>query len=158
MWAAENKIDGKSCSWRGRWRVVDHVDRAKRSLIMAAVHSENTSPEIAVRKIVHGLGYRFRLHVGKLLGRPDLVFTSRRKVIFVHGCFWHRHRNCRYTTSPKTRRKFWEAKFTANVKRDRRVQRELRRTNWAVLTVCQCELQNRERLARRLDDFLSNQG
>jgi DNA mismatch endonuclease (patch repair protein) len=135
--------------------VVDHVDRKKRSLIMAAVHSKDTSPELAVRKIVHGLGYRYRLHVGTLAGRPDLVFPARRKVIFVHGCFWHRHRNCRYATSPKTRRKFWEAKFAANVARDRRTERELRRKDWAVLAVWQCELKNAERLTGRLDDFLS---
>lgn len=135
--------------------MVDHVDRARRSLIMAAVHSKDTRPEVVVRKIVHGLGYRYRLHVVGLLGRPDLVFPSRRKVIFVHGCFWHRHQKCRYASSPKTRRKFWEAKFVTNVARDRRVGRELKRMGWAVLTVWQCELKKAERLSRRLDDFLS---
>jgi DNA mismatch endonuclease (patch repair protein) len=135
---------------------VDHVDQKKRSLIMAAVQSEDTGPEMAVRRLVHHLGYRYRLHVGALPGRPDLVFPSRRKVIFVHGCFWHRHRNCRYATSPKTRRKFWEAKFASNVARDHRSNRELRRMEWAVLTVWQCELRKPERLVGRLDDFLSN--
>lgn len=123
---------------------------------MAAVHSEDTSPEMAVRKIVHGLGYRYRLHVRTLPGRPDLVFPARRKVIFVHGCFWHRHRKCRYATSPKTRRRFWEAKFAANKARDRRVRRELRRMDWAVLAVWQCELRKSKGLAGRLDEFLSN--
>jgi DNA mismatch endonuclease (patch repair protein) len=135
---------------------VDHVDRTKRSLIMAAVHSKDTSPEMAVRKIVHGLGYRYQLHVRTLPGCPDLVFPVRRKIIFVHGCFWHRHRNCRYATSPKTHPEFWEAKFAANVVRDRRARRELRRMDWAVLTVWQCELKKPDRLTERLDDFLSD--
>lgn len=136
--------------------MVDHVDRKKRSLIMAAVHSEDTRPEMAVRKIVHGLGYRYRLHVRTLPGRPDLVFPARRKLVFVHGCFWHRHRNCRYASSPKTRRKFWGAKFAANVARDRRIVLELKRMGWAVFTVWQCQLKKPERLMGRLNDFLSN--
>lgn len=136
--------------------MVDHVDQAKRSLIMAAVHSEGTGPEKVVGRLVHRLGYHYRQHVKTLPGRPDLVFAARRKVIFVHGCFWHRHRGCRYATSPKTRRRFWEAKFARNVARDRRNKRELRRMGWAVLTVWQCELKKPERLAAQLDDFLSN--
>ena len=136
--------------------MVDHVDQATRSLIMAAVHSEDTGPEKIVRGIVHRLGYRYRLHVNTLPGRPDLVFPVRRKIVFVHGCFWHRHRKCRYATSPKSRRKFWEAKFAANVARDRRNERQLKRTGWDVLTVWQCELKNKERLTSRLDEFLAN--
>jgi DNA mismatch endonuclease (patch repair protein) len=135
---------------------VDHVDQKKRSLIMAAVHSEDTGPEMAVRRIVRGLGYRYRLHVVALPGKPDLVFPSRRKIVFVHGCFWHRHGNCRYATSPKTRKAFWSAKFAANVERDRRAKRELKRMGWAVLTVWQCELRKLVRLTGRLNDFLSN--
>ena len=136
--------------------MVDHVDQTKRSRIMAAVHSEDTGPERVVRGIVHRLGYRFRLHVKTLPGRPDLVFPARRKVVFVHGCFWHRHRNCRYATLPKSRRTFWEAKFAANVTRDRRNERQLKRMGWAILTVWQCELKKKERLTGRLDEFLSN--
>jgi len=136
--------------------VADHVDPRKRSLIMAAVHSKNTGPELAVRKIVHSLGYRYRLHVDTLPGKPDLVFRSRRKVVFVHGCFWHRHRHCRYASSPTTRKKFWEAKFAANVARDRRTLRSLKRMGWRAMTVWQCELKKSERLIRRLNEFLSN--
>jgi DNA mismatch endonuclease (patch repair protein) len=135
--------------------VVDHVIPAKRSLNMAAVHSKDTGPEMAVRKIVHCLGYRYRLHVHSLPGRPDLVFPSRRKVIFVHGCFWHRHPKCRYATSPKTHREFWQAKFTSNMARDRRARHKLKRMDWAVLTVWQCELKKRGKLTERLNDFLS---
>ena len=136
--------------------MADHVDRKKRSLIMAAVRSENTRPEMAVRKIVHGLGYRCRLHVRTLPGRPDLVFPAHRRIVLVHGCFWHRHKRCRYASSPKTRRKFWETKFAANVERDRRIVRQLKRMGWAVFTVWQCELKKPGRLTERLNDFLSN--
>lgn len=135
---------------------MDHVNRKKRSLIMAAVHSEDTGPEMAVRRLVHRLGFRYRLHVRALPGKPDLVFPSRRKIVFVHGCFWHRHGRCQYATSPKTRKAFWLAKFTANVERDRRAKRELKRMGWAVLTVWQCELKKLERLTGRLNEFLSN--
>lgn len=111
---------------------------------------------MAVRKIVHALGYRYRLHVPTLPGRPDLVFPARRKIVFVHGCFWHGHNKCRYATSPKTNREFWESKFAANVARDRRVRRELKKMNWATLTVWQCELKKPEKLTERLNDFLTN--
>jgi DNA mismatch endonuclease (patch repair protein) len=134
---------------------VDHVDQAKRSLIMAAVHSKNTKPELVVRKLVFGMGYRYRLHSAKLPGKPDLVFPGRHKLIFVHGCFWHRHKGCRYATSPKTRVDFWEAKFDANVARDKRTNRELKELGWSVLTVWQCQLKEPEKLARKLNDFLS---
>ena len=137
--------------------MTDHVDQAKRSLIMAAVHSKDTKPEMVVRKLVFGLGYRYRLHVATLPGKPDLVFPGRRKAIFVHGCFWHRHTNCRYATSPKSRVEFWEAKFTANVARDRRTNRELRKLGWSVLTVWQCQLKDHGKLMRKLDDFLADQ-
>ncbi len=136
--------------------MADHVNRAKRSLIMAAVHSRDTMPEIAVRKIVHSLGYRYRLHDSRLPGRPDLVFPSRRKVVFVHGCFWHRHAQCKYASSPKTRVAYWQAKFFANVARDRRTRRELKNLGWTQMTVWQCELKKPEKLTERLDDFLAD--
>lgn len=135
--------------------VVDHVDPAKRSLIMAAVHSKHTKPELVVRKIVYGLGYRYRLHSAKLPGRPDLVFPGRRKAVFVHGCFWHRHRGCRYASSPKTRVEFWKGKFEANVARDKRTCEELEDEGWKVLTVWECELKEPKRLAERLNEFLA---
>jgi DNA mismatch endonuclease, patch repair protein len=133
---------------------VDHVVPEKRSRIMAAVRSENTQPEMAVRRLVHKMGYRYRLHARGLPGRPDLVFPQRRKIVFVHGCFWHRHRNCRFATSPKTRVVFWSEKFERNMARDRRDRRALKKAGWAVMVVWQCELKNPEELARRIDDFL----
>src|SRR6202051_3411575 len=109
---------------------------------MSAVHSKDTKPEMAVRRVVHALGFRYRLHYASLPGRPDLVFPSRGKVIFVHGCFWHRHARCRYATIPKTRTDYWQDKFSANTERDRRNKRELKRLGWEVLIVWQCELKN----------------
>jgi DNA mismatch endonuclease, patch repair protein len=135
--------------------VTDHVNPEKRSEIMAAVRSWDTAPEMAVRRVVHGLGYRYRLHVQTLPGKPDLVFPSRRKVIFVHGCFWHRHARCRYTTSPKTRTEFWQDKFSTNVARDRRVRRELKKLGWSILTIWQCELKKQQQLEVRIDEFLA---
>jgi DNA mismatch endonuclease (patch repair protein) len=135
--------------------MADHVHRDTRSRIMAAVRSKNTQPELAVRRLVHGLGYRYRLHGSDLPGRPDLVFRSRRKVIFVHGCFWHRHPRCRYTTSPKTRVDYWQDKFRTNVARDRRVRRDLGKLGWSILSIWQCELKHPQKLKARIDDFLS---
>jgi DNA mismatch endonuclease (patch repair protein) len=121
---------------------------------MASVKGKNSKPEIAVRSIAHRLGYRFRLHRRDLAGTPDLVFPRRQKLIFVHGCFWHRHRNCSRTTTPKTRAAFWAQKFSDNVKRDARAQRRLRAEGWDVLVVWECETFERESLEARLRDFL----
>jgi DNA mismatch endonuclease, patch repair protein len=134
--------------------VTDRVDSVRRSSMMAAVRSKNTKPEMCVRRLVHSLGYRYRLHSTKLPGRPDLVFPRRRKVIFVHGCFWHRHADCLKATVPKTRTEFWEQKLDGNVARDRRIERMLNDDGWGVLILWQCELQGTERLSRRLHDFL----
>lgn len=136
--------------------MADHVDRCKRSLIMAAVPSKNTKPELAVRKIAHALGYRYRLHVASLPGKPDLVFPGRRKIILVNGCFWHRHPRCRYATSPKTRPAFWQQKFCTNVARDRRTRQQLKKLGWSILTIWQCELKNPQKLEVRIDEFLAD--
>lgn len=135
---------------------MDHVAPAKRSSIMAAVHSKNTSAEMAVRRIIHGLGYRYRLHVKTLPGQPDIVFPMRRKIIFVHGCFWHRHKDCKYASVPKSHVEFWSEKFSSNVARDNRVRAELRRMGWKILIVWQCQIKNPERLKEQLDGFLTD--
>lgn len=132
---------------------MDHVGAVKRSAIMAAVKSSDTKPEMALRRLLHGAGYRYALHRADLPGKPDLVFAPRRKVIFVHGCFWHRH-GCRYTTTPKTRPRFWVEKFAANVVRDRRVRRALRAMGWQCLVVWQCQLKNIDKVLRRAEKFL----
>ncbi len=135
--------------------VNDHIDRAKRSSMMAAVRSKNTKPELIVRKIVHALGFRYRLYGTDLPGKPDLVFRRKRKVIFVHGCFWHRHQHCSKASMPKTRIDFWREKFDSNVARDRRTEAVLAERGWNILTVWECELKDLEQLTQRLNDFLS---
>ena len=136
--------------------MTDHVDAQKRSAIMAAVHAKNTKPEMAVRKLVHAMGYRYRLHKKEIVGRPDLVFARRRKIIFVHGCFWHRHEGCKKASTPKTRPEFWQEKFDANVARDEQTERTLVGEGWKVLTIWQCELNDTERLTRRLNVFFED--
>jgi DNA mismatch endonuclease (patch repair protein) len=137
--------------------VTDRFDKSKRSAIMSAVHSKDTNPEIIVRKLVHAMGYRYRLHSKGLPGKPDLVFSGKRKVIFVHGCFWHRHMRCPKASTPKTRVDFWQEKFDANVARDKRTELALKKEGWSVLTVWQCELKDIQRLAKRFTDFLEQQ-
>jgi DNA mismatch endonuclease (patch repair protein) len=121
---------------------------------MAAVHSRDTAPELVLRRLLHGLGYRYRLHGGDLPGRPDLVFPARHKVIFVHGCFWHRHAGCKYTTTPKTRRRFWIQKFASNTLRDAQNIRELGKWGWQSMIVWQCQLKRPQATLRRVVRFL----
>ena len=121
---------------------------------MAAVRSENTSPELVVRHLLFSLGYRYRLHARDLPGRPDIVFRSRQCVVFVNGCFWHGH-VCSRGTRPASNIEFWQKKIGGNRERDRRVVKELRRAGWRVLTVWQCETKDQARLQRRLFKFLN---
>jgi len=133
---------------------MDPLSKEERSRLMSRIRGKDTTPEMVVRRLVHGLGYRYRLHVRDLPGCPDLVFPSRRKVIFVHGCFWHRH-SCRKGRSmPATRPKFWRTKFEGNRKRDRRFMRALRRRAWDVFVVWECQTKRPEQLLPRLVDFL----
>ena len=121
-----------------------------RSDIMRAVKRANTAPEIIVRQVLHALGLRFRLHRRDLPGSPDVVLPRFRTVIFVHGCFWHRHPDCRYTTTPKTRQEYWLPKFAANIERDARKEAQLQALGWRVLLVWECETKRREELTLRL--------
>lgn len=120
--------------------MADILTPGQRSRCMAAIHSSNTSPELLLRHLLHSLGYRYRVNYAVLPGKPDLVFPTRRKVIFIHGCFWHRH-HCRAGMSnPATRKAFWTAKLAENKRRDIRQVRELRMSGWAVMIVWQCQL------------------
>ena len=121
---------------------------------MSRVRAEDTKPEMAVRRTAHALGYRFRLHRKGLPGRPDLVFPARRAVVFVHGCFWHRHPNCPKSSMPKTRIEFWQAKFAANVHRDEVNVKALGADGWRVLVIWECETRGGDDLRARLKDFL----
>ena len=134
--------------------MTDTMSPKERSRRMGLVRSVDTKPEMALRRLVHGMGYRYRLHCGDLPGKPDLVFRSRDAVIFVHGCFWHRHEGCPLTRLPKTRVDFWTAKLEGNRKRDIREIAELKKAGWRVFVVWECELKNLEALAKRLRRFL----
>lgn len=119
---------------------------------MAGIRGRNTAPERLVRSHLHRAGLRFRLHVRDLPGSPDIVLPRWRAVIFVHGCFWHRHAGCRYAYVPRSNRAFWQAKFAANVKRDRQKKVELRRAGWRVFVIWECQISRGSltRLCRRL--------
>ena len=125
----------------------------QRRRIMQAVKSENTGPELVVRRLLHSMGYRYRLHRKDLPGRPDIAFVSRRKAIFVHGCFWHGH-DCPKGRLPKSRLDYWRPKLDKNRERDRTKAEQLEALGWAVLVVWQCETVNLEALAVRLQDFV----
>lgn len=133
---------------------MDKLSPERRGWLMSRVKSKNTTPEMAVRHLVFGMGYRYRLHDKRLPGRPDLVFSGPRKIVFVNGCFWHGHEGCRYARLPKTRVDFWRAKIEKNQTRDRENIALLEASGWRVLTVWQCELKNVERLASELYDFI----
>ena len=121
---------------------------------MSRIRGKDTKPEMTVRRIVHGLGRRYRLHRRDLPGSPDLVLARLRKVIFVHGCFWHRHQPCPRFCMPKSRVAYWTARLQRNVARDRRNVSGLRRLGWSVLVVWECETKNPEKLSLRLARFL----
>lgn len=123
-----------------RGQMADIVDKATRSRMMAGIRGKDTKPELALRRALHARGFRYRLHAKDIIGRPDLVLPKYNAVIFVHGCYWHRHEQCRYATTPSTRREFWAAKFEANVRRDREVQSQLLKSGWRVATVWECAL------------------
>lgn len=133
---------------------MDTLGPAERSHRMSLVRSRDTGPELTVRKLLFAMGYRYRLHDKKLPGHPDLVFPSRRKIIFVHGCFWHRHENCPLARLPKSRLAFWAPKLEKNRLRDGRVAARLRRAGWSVATVWECQLKDLDRLRKRLRRFM----
>lgn len=136
--------------------MVDTITQSARSKQMSLVRSKNTKPEMIIRKLVHGMGFRYRLHGPLLPGRPDLVFPRRRKVVFVHGCFWHRHPDptCKLARMPKSRLDFWRPKLEGNKLRDERVDQELIDQDWSILTVWECELADLTSLSQRIQSFL----
>ncbi|MBI3452617.1 MAG: DNA mismatch endonuclease Vsr [Rhodospirillales bacterium] len=128
----------------------------KRSEIMSLVRNKNTKPELAVRRIAFRRGFRYRLHRGDLPGRPDLVFPSKQKVIFVHGCFWHSHSQCSKARPPKSRKNYWLPKLRQNRQRDTRNRAELRKLGWASLVIWQCQLKNEAAVIRKIERFLDS--
>lgn len=134
--------------------MTDVFTKSKRSEVMSRIRSRDTGPERAVRSMLHGMGYRFRLHVANLPGKPDIVLPRYRTAIFVHGCFWHRHKGCRFCYTPKSRVQFWLDKFESNTRRDNEVKKLLWKQKWNVLIVWECELHFPDRLSKRLNKAL----
>ncbi len=131
---------------------MDTFSSKKRSAIMRRVHSRNTGPEKMVRSLLHGLGFRFRLHRKDLPGNPDIVLPKYSTVVFVHGCFWHRHAGCPRATTPAVNQDYWLPKFERTVRRDRRNVKELQRQGWHVIIVWECELRDPARLAKKMKE------
>ncbi|MCL7743717.1 very short patch repair endonuclease [Guyparkeria hydrothermalis] len=139
--------------------MADIVDARTRSRMMSCVKSRNTKPEMILRRWLHARGFRYRLHVRKLPGCPDLVLPRYRAVILIHGCFWHRHEGCRFATTPQTRSEYWANKFQRNVNRDRDNHRALLEAGWRVATVWECALRHgsREELLAALAGWLKGE-
>jgi DNA mismatch endonuclease (patch repair protein) len=134
--------------------MADVVDRATRSRMMSGIRSRDTKPEIIIRKYLHAAGMRFRLSPSNLPGKPDIVLAKYRTIVLVHGCFWHQHAGCKFAAKPASNRQFWADKLGANVLRDRRVQRQLRKAGWNVIVVWECQTRSgkvqtlRDRIAK----------
>lgn len=139
---------------------MDTITPERRSENMRRIRSKGMRPEMTVRSAVHRMGYRYRLHTGSLPGKPDLVFRSRRKVIFVHGCFWHQHsrKRCGIARQPKSNRAYWRPKLRRNAERDARHRAELKALGWKVLVIWECQLDDLVLLRRRVRDFLGPPG
>jgi DNA mismatch endonuclease (patch repair protein) len=134
--------------------MTDILSKERRSWNMSRIRGSDTKPELLVRSLLHRMGYRFRLHRKDLPGRPDIVLPKYRTVIFVHGCFWHRHKGCKYAYTPKSRTDFWQNKFQGTVERDKRNRRELRKLGWKVIVIWECQIADRDRLISRLTRLL----
>jgi len=134
---------------------MDRISGEHRSWNMSRIKSSNTKPEIIVRSLLHNMGYRFRLHRKDLPGKPDIVLPRYKSVIFVHGCFWHRHKGCKNAASPKTKKTFWREKFRANVERDRKVQKEMKSMGWKIQIIWECELSDPEEVRKSLKSHLN---
>lgn len=134
---------------------MDTLSQQDRSENMRRIRGRDTSPEWEVRRLVHSMGFRYRLHVRELPGCPDLVFPRLRKIIFVHGCFWHPHGRCRFSHAPKSNMNYWIPKLESNRRRDKRNIAALRRLGWKVLIIRECETERTEKLSSKLQKFLS---
>ena len=136
--------------------MADIVDRERRSELMAGIRGRDTAPELAIRRIAHRMGLRFRLHRRDLPGRPDIVFPKFRSAVFVHGCFWHQHGGCRFAHIPKSRVTYWTQKFSRNVARDRSNEEALRALGWRVIVIWECEARNGKQVEQRLGSIRSS--
>ncbi len=132
----------------------DRFTSEERSRIMSRIKGRDTKPERIVRSLLHAMGYRFRLHRKDLPGKPDIVLSKHRKVIFVHGCFWHSHGGCRRAARPQANAEFWNKKLDSNIKRDKNTQAELKKLGWDFLVIWQCEMKDVGKLQENLQHFL----
>lgn len=137
--------------------MVDTLSQKERSKRMSRIRCKDSIPEMKLRRLIHSMGFRYRLHVKDLPGKPDLVFPSRRAVIFMHGCFWHRHEECKLARLPKSRINFWKEKLEANRQRDLKHQRQLSELGWRYLVVWECQLRDTLELVGFIRNFLSTQ-
>ncbi len=135
---------------------MDTLTPEKRSWNMSRIRSKDTQPEIIVRRLLHSMGYRFRLHRKDLPGKPDIVLPKYKTVIFVHGCFWHRHPGCKYAYTPKSRIGFWQKKFAENVSRDKKKKTDLKKAGWKVLIIWECEILKKDKLEVKIQKALKS--
>jgi DNA mismatch endonuclease, patch repair protein len=135
--------------------MVDTLTPSRRSWLMSQVRQKDTKPEMVVRRLIHSMGFRYRLHGKELPGRPDLVFSKSKRVIFVHGCYWHRH-DCKKASMPSSNVEYWKKKFAENVARDNKVLSELASLGWASMVVWECETRDADALALSLSAFLQD--
>ncbi|POP67710.1 very short patch repair endonuclease [Pseudomonas syringae] len=138
--------------------MTDRLTSQKRSWNMSRIRSRDTAPELAVRKVLYRMGYRYRLHSAIVPGKPDIVLTKFKSVIFVHGCFWHRHSGCKFAYTPKSREEFWTKKFEANFRRDEVVKKQLSELGWRILIIWECETKSSDIIENRLRGFLGENG
>jgi DNA mismatch endonuclease (patch repair protein) len=131
--------------------MTDHLSKQKRSWNMSRIRSTDTKPELLVRSLLHKMGYRFRLHQKDLPGKPDIVLPRYKSVVFVHGCFWHRHKDCKRCTTPTTNQKYWLPKLERNITKDKENRKNLRKTGYASIIVWECEIKNMEKLSTKLN-------
>jgi DNA mismatch endonuclease (patch repair protein) len=134
---------------------MDKLSPERRSENMRRIRNKNTKPEMVVRRLIYSLGYRYRIHQKQLPGKPDLVFTKRRKIILIHGCFWHLHSECREGRIPNSRKDYWLPKLTKNVNRDTDNLTKLNAAGWEVMVIWECQLSNLKELAENVKSFLN---
>ena len=134
--------------------MTDVFSKEKRSQIMSKIRGRDTLPEKKVRSIIHRMGFRFSLHKKDLPGKPDIVLTRHKKIVLVHGCFWHGHNKCKFAYTPKTNTEFWVEKIKKNITRDKKVKQELQKRGWKVLEIWECEISYPKKLLQKISEFL----
>ncbi|MGA2915455.1 MAG: very short patch repair endonuclease [Sedimentisphaerales bacterium] len=137
--------------------MADTLTQAQRRLCMSQNKGKNTIPEVFIRKVTNSLGYRYSLHRKKLPGCPDMVFPKRKKVIFINGCFWHRHTCKKGRSMPATRKKFWQQKFKRTIERDKKNKNELKKLGWKILVIWECQIKNRQKIIDKISNFMRGQ-